>query len=488
MEKVSKNQFADNALWKFLEIIVRKVISLIISTIIARLLVPEAYGVVALTTVFITFSDIFILNGFNIAIIRKERVEDEDFSTVMILSLGFSLIIYLILFFAAPVLASFYKSPELKSVLRVITILIFFQSVATVIRAKGTRELQFKKMSLVTIIGSVAASIIGLIMAYKGFGVWALVAQQVLSNFFDMVLMAVIFHWKFICKFSMKRAKEMVKFTLGVLGASFLDFLGNNANSLVIGKAYSPTELAYYNRGNMYPETISLNTYNSINSVLLPTLATRQNDIAEMKRIVRKVIALTEYIIIPMMFGLLAVSDRFVPVLLTTRWSSCIPIMICACVTYAINPIRAIGYSVFYARGESRRSVRIELVRSITMLLNLVITIVLLKKSIYVLAASNVIITLLVAITTQIQVKQCIHYQFRELAIDLMPTLLMSGVMVLLVRLITFITIPDAAILVLQLFVGFLAYMVMSVISKNKNFFFLYNYIKKKIKISRRKR
>ena len=102
--------------------------------------------------------------------------------------------------------------------------------------------------------------------------------------------------------------------------------------------------------------------------------------------------------------------------------------------------------------------------------------------------ASNVIITLLVAITTQIQVKQCIHYQFRELAIDLMPTLLMSGVMVLLVRLITFITIPDAAILVLQLFVGFLAYMVMSVISKNKNFFFLYNYIKKKIKISRRKR
>ena len=476
MKQVSKDQFASNALWKFMEIIVRKVIALVISTILARLLAPEAYGVVALTTVFITFSDIFILNGFNVAIIRKESVEEDDYSTVMILSLGFSAIVYTILFFAAPALAVFYKSPELKSVLRVITILIFFQSIATVIRAKATRELKFKEMAFIAIFGNVTASLIALFMAYNGMGVWALVAQQVLANFFDMVLLSIVFRWKYTWKYSRDKAKEMLQFTLGVLGASFLDFLGNNANSLVIGRAYNTSELAYYNRGNMYPETISLNTYNSINSVLLPTLSSRQNDPIGMKKVVRKVVSVTEYIILPMMIGMIAISDRFVGVLLTHKWDPCIPIMICACIYYSINPIRAIGYSVFYARGESKRNVKIEIARSIIMIINLAIVIIMLKKSIYVLAAMNAVIALLVAIFTQYQVNKCIAYRFGELLYDIFPSLAMSIVMGIVVKGLSLVTPESGVVFILQLIAGVIIYVLLSVITKNSNYQFLKDY------------
>lgn len=481
MKQVSKDQFASNALWKFMEIIVRKVIALIISTILARLLAPESYGVVALTTVFITFSDIFILNGFNVALIRKETVNDEDYSTVMLLSLAFSFIVYIILFFAAPIIALFYETPDLKNVLRVITLLIFFQSIATVIRAKATRELKFREMSFVAIIGNVAASLIGLIMAYNGFGVWALVAQQVFANFFDMLFLSLVFKWKYIWRFSKNKAEEMLKFTLGVLGASFLDFLGNNANSLVIGKAFDTSELAYYNRGNMYPETISLNTYNAINSVLLPMLSSRQNVPDEMKRAVRRVVSVTEYIILPMMIGLIAVSDRFVSVLLTHKWDLCIPVMVCACLYYSINPIRAIGYSVFYARGESKRSVKIEMARSIIMIFNLVIVIILLRKSIYVLAAMNVVISLLVAIFTQYQVNKCIGYKFRELLADILPTLIMSIVMLFIVRIISLFTRESVMIFILQILIGAGSYLAMSVITKNANYRFIKGYLMGKL-------
>lgn len=481
MEKVTKNQFANNALWKFLEVICRKLIALVISTILARILLPEAYGVVALTMVFITFSNIFILNGFNVALITKEKATELDYSTVTVLSLTFSLVLYAIFFTAAPFLADFYKTPELKLVLRAITLLLFFQPVPTVIRAKGTRELKFKEMSFVSLIGNVLASIVGVFMAYKGCGVWSLVAQQVLANLLDMVLMLIVFKWRISLKFSLTVSKQMIKFTFGVLGASFLDFIGNNVNGLVIGKAYTTTDLGYYNRGNLYPETISLNTYNSINSVLLPTLVSRQNDTEDMKRVVRKVVSLTEYIILPLMFGLIAVSDRFVSVLLTEKWNPCIGIMICACLYYAINPVRAIGYSVFYAKGESKRSVKIESFRSIFMITNLIVTILLLKKSIFVLAGTNVVISLLVAIATQYQVRQCIEYKFKELLIDISPSLLMSCAIIIGVRVVCLLNLTDIAILILQMLVGVSVYVLLSIVTKNKDFLFMLGYLKQKL-------
>ena len=477
MRRVTSNQFANNAMWKFADMISNKLILLVITILLARLITPEAYGVVALTMVFIGFSDIFILNGFNIALIRKETVDEIDYSTVTAMSLVFTVFMYMIFFVAAPYIANFYKSPDLCLVLRVITILLFFKSIVSVIRAKGTRELQFKRMVLSAFISNFSAGIIAIVLAYMGWGIWALVFQQVLVGFLDMIILMHIFRWHLSLKISFSVVKGMLKFTVGVLGTSFLDFLGNNVSSLIIGKSYSTKDLGYYNRANILPETIGLNAYNSINSVLLPTLASLQNDRDAMKRVTRKVMSLTEYIILPMMFGLIGVANVLIPVLLTDKWVSSIPLMYFCCISFAINPIRAIGYNVFYARGDSRLSVNIEILRATLMIVGILIVILVFQEALIYVLLSNALISLVVAGATHYRVKSCIGYSFRELYSDVFPSLVMSLIMMSIVLLVGNLQMNKVLLLIIQVLIGGTIYMGMSLVLKNKNFVILKDYI-----------
>ena len=276
MEQVTANQFSSSIFWRFSDLFSRKAIGLVISIILARLIVPEAYGVIALTTVFIGFTNIFILTGFNVALIRKESVSDLDYSTVTTISLSCSAIIYLVCFVFAPLFADFYETSHLCEVLRVMLLSLLFLAIANVVRAKAMREMQFKRLSLISFTCNVASSIVAVVFAYQGYGVWALVIQQLLASILDTLLMLLVFKWKLSFKFSHSAAKEMFGFTMGVLGSSFLDFLANNLNGLIIGKKYSTTDLGYYDRGNMFPEVIGANLCGTVSNVLLPTLSSGQ--------------------------------------------------------------------------------------------------------------------------------------------------------------------------------------------------------------------
>ena len=261
-----------------------------------------------------------------------------------------------------------------------------------------------------------------------------------------------------------------------MLGASFLDFFGNNVCSLVIGKSYSTKDLGYYNRANIFPETIGLNAYNSINSVLLPTLASVQSDRDAMKRVTRKVMSLTEYIILPMMFGLIGVANVLIPVLLTDKWVSSIPLMYFCCIYYAINPIRAIGYNVFYARGDSRLSVKIEMLRATLMIIGILVVVFLFQKALIYVLLSNALISLVVAVTTHSKVKLCIGYSFRELCSDILPSLAMSLIMMLLVFWLGSIQMNKVLLLIIQILIGGAIYAGMSFLTNNINFIILKDY------------
>lgn len=481
MEKVSKESFAINTIWKFTDVVVRKIVGMVISIILARLVAPEAYGVIALTTIFITFTDIFILNGFNVALIRKSEVEDIDYSTVTSMSLIFTSLMYMVFFLTAPFFAVFFDSPELCDVLRVITILLFFQSIATVVRAKGTRELKFKKMAVSAFASNLSAGLIAVFFAYYGWGVWALVAQQLIANFIDMTIMMVMFRWRLSFMLSVERARIMFKFTMGVLGSSFLDFLGNNVSNIVIGKSYSTKMLGYLNRGNMLPEVIGLNIYSAITSVLLPTLASYQDDTKRMKEICRRVMSLTLFIIFPLMFGLMGIADVLIPVLLTEKWAPCIPMLYFCAITYALNPIRSIGYSVFYAKGQSENCVKLEIVRSSLLISGLIIVICILKGSLIDVLISNTIVCLFVSATTQYLVRRCIGYDFRELFKDIFPSLILSLLMMILVFLIGKIELSPILLLVIQITVGGLFYVGMAAIIRDKNLMVLSDYLTQKL-------
>lgn len=469
MEKVSSTQFASSALWRLVDVISRKIVTLFISILLARIIVPEVYGVVALTMVFIVFCDIFILNGFNVALIRKKEIVPIDYSTVMTMSLVFTSVMYVIIWFCSPLFADFYESPDLCPVLRAITLLLFFESVSSVIRAKATREMQFKKMTIAAFTSSLASGLIALVMAYMGFGVWALVVQQVSSNLIEMVMLLIVFRWKISFKFSLEVAKSMTKFTIGVLGTSFLDFFGNNFTNLIIGKAYSTKDLGFINRANIFPETIGLNAYNSINSVLLPTLSSRQNCDEEMKTVLRKVMSLTMYVILPMMFGLIGTAKMLIPILLTEKWAPSVPLMYFFCLYYAVNPIRAIGYSAFYAKGQSKYSVHVEVLRALLMVTGGLL-VVLFKLNILFVLLSNLIVSLTVALTTQYKVRSLLNYTFSELWKDISPSLMMSLVMCAIVFLLGMVPWNQMVVLFLQIVVGVVVYLVLSRATKNSNY------------------
>jgi len=477
LEKVTKKQFANSVIWKFTDIMFRKIIGFIIAMLLARLIEPEAYGIIALTTVFIAFSDIFILNGFNVALIQKKIISDKDYSTVFCMSFIFSVILYFSFFFSAPFVADFYNSAELKYVLRIITVVILFQSVTTVIRAKATREMAFKKMAISSSISSVFAGIVGVIFAYYGYGVWALVVQQLLSSCLDMFFMIIFFSWKVSFRFSKRIAYSVSKFSFGVIGTAFLDFCGNNMSSLVIGKSYSTIDLGYYNRGNMLPETIGLNVYNAINSALLPTLASHQNNSDELKYMTRKIMSLSVYIIFPLMFGLIGISDILIPVILTDRWISIIPLMNIFCLYYAINPIRAIGYNVFFAKGESRLCVLIEVLRFSLMLLCLIVVVFLIKGSVYFLLLTNFIVSIIVVLVTQFLLQKFIGYTLQELVVDIFPPFIMSIMIVFLVKWISWTGVAEGIVLLcMQIVAAVMLYIISSIFSKNSNFMMVYQY------------
>lgn len=425
MEQVTANQFSSSIFWRFSDLFSRKAIGLVISIILARLIVPEAYGVIALTTVFIGFTNIFILTGFNVALIRKESVSDLDYSTVTTISLSCSAIIYLVCFVFAPLFADFYETSHLCEVLRVMLLSLLFLAIANVVRAKAMREMQFKRLSLISFTCNVASSIVAVVFAYQGYGVWALVIQQLLASILDTLLMLLVFKWKLSFKFSHSAAKEMFGFTMGVLGSSFLDFLANNLNGLIIGKKYSTTDLGYYDRGNMFPEVIGANLYGTISNVLLPTLSSCQNDAERMKRIARKVMSFTAFIIFPILFGLIGVSKVFVPLILTEKWIPCIPLLCLCCLYYVINPIKSIGYSVFYAKGKSRFCMRVEMARVSLMIVGLML-IVVLDAPIHFVVISNIVICLAVSLFSQYYVREILSYTYTELFKDLAPSLFFS--------------------------------------------------------------
>lgn len=435
MEQVTANQFSSSIVWRFSDLFSRKLVGLIVSIILARLIAPEAYGVIALTTIFIGFTNIFILTGFNVALIRKEDVQDIDYSTVTTISLVCSLIIYLCCFILAPAFSRFYDSPQLINVLRVMLLVLFFLAIGNIVRAKAMREMQFKKISIISFSSNVSSSIIAVIFAYKGFGVWALVIQQLLASIIDVMLLLIVFHWRLSLKYSHNSAKEMFGFTMGVIGSSFLDFLANNLNGLIIGKTYSTKDLGYYDRGNMFPEVIGANLYGTISNVLFPTLSSCQNDLERMKRITRKVMSFSAFIIYPVLFGLIGISKVMIPVLLTEKWSPCIPLLCLCCLYYIINPIKSIGYSVFYAMGRSKFCVKVELTRVVMMIIGLFF-VVLLEAPIHYVVISNIGVCLIVSLLTHYFVRKVLNYTYSELLKDLAPSLFISLIMLLFTYLI----------------------------------------------------
>ena len=321
-----------NFIWRFAERCGAQGVSFIVSIVLARLLEPSVYGTIALVTVFTTILQVFVDSGLGTALIQKKDADDLDFSSVFYFNFTVCLILYLGMFISAPYIAKFYGDETLVPVIRVISLTLVISGVKNIQQAYVSRNMLFKRFFFSTIGGTIASAFVGIFMAYIGMGVWALVAQQLSNATIDTIILWVTVKWKPKRMFSWKRLKELLSYGWKLLVSALLETVYNNLRNLVIGKLYSSADLAYYNQGDKFPKLIVTNINTSIDSVLLPTMASSQDDSARVKNMTRRAIKTSTYIMAPLMIGLAFCSNTIVELVLTEKWLPCVPFLQIFCI------------------------------------------------------------------------------------------------------------------------------------------------------------
>lgn len=477
MKNKSQNSVFGNVLWKFSERITAQMVSLVVSIVLARIIAPSDYGIIAVVTIFITIANVFVSDGLGSALIQKKNADALDFSSVLYFNIAMSVLLYLLIFFAAPYITAFFGSgyEALTMVLRVMGLRLVLSAINSIQQAYVSRKMIFKKFFVATLLGTVVSAVVGIYMAYEGFGVWALVAQYLTNTTVDTVVLAISLRKLPILQFSIGRLKSLLGFGLRVLGMNLLIACYEQFKSLIIGKTYSSADLAYFTRGRQFPELIITNINSSISSVLFPKLSQDQDDVRKIKDVMKMSIKLCTYIMCPMMLGLAAVSHNFVIVILTEKWLPCVPLIQLLCIYYLFFPIHSSNMQAIKAVGRSDISLKLEIVKKLIELVVLLCTVTI---SVNAIVIGMTVCSTSFVILNALPNKKLIGYSAFEQIKDILPTLVISVFMVIVVMGVGKINATPIVLLCMQVFAGVVVYFGVSLLIKKKELHYLLNKIR----------
>lgn len=470
-----KKNVISSLFWRFSERTAAQGVSFIVSVILARLLTPEDYGLIGLITVFISIATVFISSGFGNALIQKENATQTDFSSVFYFSIFMGVAIYVVLFFTAPFIAVFYNEPLLIPVIRVLSLSLIIAGINSVQQAYVSRTMQFKRFFYSTIIGTVISAFIGIFMAYKGFGVWALIAQNLSNQIIDTCVLWFTVKWRPTFEFSFSEMKKMFDYGWKLLFSSLLDTVYNNLYSLVIGKVYSAKDLGYYNRGRNIPNLVITNINGSIQSVMFPAFSNCQGDKVRLKAMVRRSIMTSTYLIMPAMIGLAAVAEPLTILLLTDKWLPSVPFMQFSCFILAFWPIHTANLQAINAVGRSDIFLKLEIIKKI---IGFSIMIISIPFGLYTMMIGNCFSAVVSSILNASPNRKLLNYGYREQIKDILPALLLSLFMGVVVLLWTFTDLSNILILICQVITGAVIYVLGSKLLKLESYTYIINMIK----------
>lgn len=476
-QKNIKSKIFSGFIWRFGERITAQLVSLLVSIVLARLLSPEHYGAVALVMVFINIANVFVSNGLGNSLIQKKDADSVDFSSIFYINVLMSLILYGILFLIAPLIGEFYGMPELCLVLRVLGIRIPVAAINSIQHAYVSRHMLFKRFFWSTLFGTVLSGVVGIFLAYKGFGIWALVAQYLTNTCTDTVVLWFTVKWRPTKEFSLSRSRQMVSYGWKLLVSGLLDTGYSELRNLIIGKLYTSADLAYYNQADKYPKLIVNNVNTSIGSVIFPVMSQSQDNPEKIKQMTRKAIQISSFLIWPIMVGLAAVSRPLVSVVLTDKWISCVPYMQIFCFSYGLWPIHTANLQVIKAMGRSDLFLRMEVIKKI---MGCVLLIVSLPFGPFAIAVSLLISGVLSTFINAYPNRALLNYNYREQLRDLLPSLGLSLIMAIVISQLERINVSDILLLAIQVICGALIYVVLSIITKQAALVYLVDILKKK--------
>ena len=473
---MGKGKVISNFIWRFAERCGAQGVSFIVSIVLARLLAPEMYGTIALVTVFTTVLNVFVDSGLGNALIQKKDADEIDFSTVFYFNLTICLFLYAAVFAVAPAIARFYNDLELVPIIRVLSLTIVISGIKNVQQAYVSRTLQFKRFFFSTLGGTIGAAIIGITMAYKGFGVWALVIQQIFNATVDTLILWVTVKWRPKAVFSFERLKGLASYGWKLLVSSLLDTVYNNVRQLIIGKLYSAADLAYYNKGKQFPNLVITYVNVAIDSVLFPVISANQDDTAQVKKMTRRAIQTSSFVIWPVVMGLAACAESIVKILLTEKWLPCVPYLQIFCFTYGFWPIHTANLNAIKAVGRSDIFLKLEIIKKVIGIASILIS---MPFGVMPMALAYMATAPLSAFVNATPNRKLLGYKYREQIMDMFPSMLLSFIMAVAVLMVGCIRINLFLTLVIQIIVGVLVYLCGAVLFKIDSLNYILRIIKK---------
>lgn len=472
-----KNKAIKWVIWSAIEKFSYQGVQFILNIIIARLVLPAEYGLIAMLAIFISLAQTFVDSGFSNALIQKRDRTERDYSTVFYFNIVISLVIYAILYLAAPLIADFYSQPQLKLILRYVGISIILQGITIVQRAKIIIDVDFKLLAKVSLISVIASGLIAVYMAYKGMGVWALVVQSVGNSLVSSILLWVLAKWRPLKSFSWSSFTKLFSYGSKLLISSLIQNIYLNLYSLVIGKYYNATQVGFYNRASSLAQFPSTNVVGIVSRAVFPIMCEMQDNDEKLAKSFTQYLRATCFLIFPLMIGLAVLSKPLVLLILTEKWLPATSLLSILCIAYMWQPIMALNHQILNVKGRSDYFLKADIIKK---LIATVILIATLPFGIKILCLGVIIYNLVDMIVTISYAKRVIKTGYIEQFLSILPHLSISICM----GIITYLaSIAMGNNLWLQLAIGTLSgatsYLLLSYIFKIREFSLLLDLIKK---------
>jgi len=453
---MNRSKVISNLFWRFAERFGAQLVTFAVTIVLARLLDPSLHGTIVQVTAITSILMVFVDAGMGNALIQKKDPDDLDFSSVFYFNLVFCLFLYTLLFFAAPWIAALYKASELTAIVRVLGLTVVVSGVKNVQQAYVSKTLQFKRFFFATLGGTLFSAVVGITLAYLGFGVWALVGQQLSNVTVNTVILWFTVGWRPKRLFSFERLRGLLAYGWKLLAAQLLDTVYLKLYPLIIGARYNAADTAFFDRGQNWPNLVVENINASIDSVLLPVLAARQDHKTQVRELTRRAIKTSTFVLMPLMAGLAACAEPLVRLLMTEKWLPCVPYMQVFCAIYALYPIHTANLNAIKAMGRSDVFLKLEIIKKV---LETGILLVTLRLGVFYMALGQLALGLLAQFVNAWPNRRLLDYAYGQQLRDVLPALALSLLMAGCVWSVTRLGLGDFVTLLIQVPLGAAVYL-----------------------------
>ena len=463
--------------WKLFEQGGTAVVTLIVQIVLARLLAPAEFGMLAIMLVFVNVGNVIVQSGLNTAIIQSPDATEKDYSTVFWMSLAISAVLYVAIFFAAPLVADFYQMPQAVTPLRVLVLVLIINSYNSIQEAIVAREMQFHKTFRATITAGVLSGTVGIVLALTGWGIWALVFQQLVQQGVKCLVLALQVPWKPHFEFSPARALVLFRFGWKLLASGLLEQCYQGLSSLLIGKVFTASDLGYVDQGKKYPYALGCLLDGAIQPVMLSAVSKVQDDMATVKRLARRALKTSTFLVMPAMALFAAAAEPIVRILLGEQWVPSVPFLQMYCFIYALLPIHTTNLQVLNGVGRSDLFLKLEIIKKVVGVSILVFA-CFVFRDLYAIVIGYMITGVLGTFINAFPNKKVIGYSYLEQMKDILPAILLSIACGACVLPITFLGLPDIATVALQVVAMAVLYCAASKLFRVEAFSYLLNTVK----------